>query len=247
MLHETANVKKFAVDCTPQYEITLSFTDDILLDPKCAEKSVKSTIPGQLSVCSEFYGEHIRICAMERFRESFGVESVLRHLPLSHLLLKNDAVIMHGAYIMVDGEAIVFSAPSGTGKSTQAELWRKKRNADVINGDRVLIRRNATGFTAGGIHYCGTSGICENVTAPLRAVVVLGQAEHNSTRSYSGSQALRRLLPECACCTDFADEAAKLVVLLTELINSVTVLGLDCLPDESAVEALAQCIYGESN
>ena len=249
-LHETDNVKKFAADCAPQYEIALQFTDDMPVDPDCAESSLKrakleANKPEQIYAYTEFHGSDIKMYATERYRGSFGVDSVLRNLPLSHLLLNNGAVIMHGAYIISNGEAIVFSAPSGTGKSTQAELWRKERGAAVINGDRVLIRRGDNGFTAGGIHYCGTSGICENVTAPLRAVVLLGQAAKNSVCRCPGSQALRRMLPECACCTDFTDEAARLVMLLSELINSVAVLKFDCLPDKSAVEALTQCLYGE--
>ena len=86
----------------------------------------------------------------DRYAADFTVDSVLRHLPLSHILLKFDAFVLHGAHIVVDGEAIVFSAPSGTGKSTQAELWRRHRSAAVINGDRVLVRKSADGFTAGG-------------------------------------------------------------------------------------------------
>ncbi|WP_370839368.1 hypothetical protein [Intestinibacter bartlettii] len=33
-------------------------------------------------------------------------------------------------------KGILFSAPSGTGKSTQADLWEKYENAEIINGDR---------------------------------------------------------------------------------------------------------------
>ena len=42
---------------------------------------------------------------------------------LEHLLATQRAVILHSAYIDYKGKAILFSAPSGTGKSTQAELW----------------------------------------------------------------------------------------------------------------------------
>ena len=149
---------------------------------------------------------------LEKYRGSFGIDSVLRHLPLSHMLLRFDAFVLHGAYMLKDGEAIIFSAPSGTGKSTQAELWRANRGVDLINGDRVLVRKGENGFTAGGIYFAGTSGICENVTAPLRAIVVLGKAKQNTVRRCTGSQAMHSLFAESACC-DIDGEPLRLVGL----------------------------------
>ena len=40
-------------------------------------------------------------------------------------LLQRSAVILHASYIDWDGSAILFTGPSGTGKSTQAELWEQ--------------------------------------------------------------------------------------------------------------------------
>ena len=58
---------------------------------------------------------------------------------LAESLLFLDSLLMHASYIEVDGEAILFTAPCGTGKSTQAELWRKFAGATVINGDKAGI------------------------------------------------------------------------------------------------------------
>ncbi len=69
--------------------------------------------------------------------------------------------------------AVLFTAPSGTGKSTQAELWRKHRGASIINGDCTLIAEDDGVFTAFGFPFSGTSGIFENRKAPIAAVVYL--------------------------------------------------------------------------
>ena len=108
----------------------------------------------------------------------------------------------------------------------------------------MLVRKGENGFTAGGIYFAGTSGICENVTAPLRAIVVLGKAKQNTVRRCTGSQAMHSLFAESACC-DIDGEPLRLVGLLSDLINCTEVLRLDCLPDVSAVETLEKRLYGE--
>lgn len=248
-LDDNDRLEKFRFDGTPDYMISLRFVKTVPETSDCADffvNSVSLTAGGgeRAFVCTEYYDERCKMQVLEKYRGSFGVESVLRHLPLSHMLLRFDAFVLHGAYLLVNGEAVIFSAPSGTGKSTQAELWRAHRSAAVINGDRVLIRRTSGGFTAGGIHFAGTSGICENVTAPLRAIVVLGQAKQNTVQRCTGSQALHSLFGESACC-DIEGEPLRLVGLLSDLINSTEILRLDCLPDASAVEALEECLYGD--
>ena len=73
--------------------------------------------------------------------------------------------------------AVAIDGPSGAGKSTQAELWRQYAGAQVINGDRSLVRPGDG--TVHGILYSGTSGICQNVSAPLRAIVLPVQGAEN--------------------------------------------------------------------
>ena len=248
-LKDNERLQKFRSDAAPDYVISVEFVKTVPETSDCTEFFVKrlrpkSSEPEQPFVCTEFYDERCKMQVLET-HSGFDVDSVLRSLPLSHMLLKFDAFVLHGAYILVDGEAVIFSAPSGTGKSTQAELWRSLRNAAVINGDRVLVRKGENGFTAGGIYFAGTSGICKNVTAPLRAIVVLGQAKQNTVRRCTGSQAMHSLFGESAC-FDAEGEPLRLVELLSDLINCTEVLRLDCLPDASAVETLASCLYGET-
>ena len=249
LLDDNDRLEKFRFDGKPDYVISLRFVETVPETSDCADFCVKKVRfeagEGERPfVCTEYYDDRCEMQVLEKYRGSFGVDSLLRHLPLSHMLLRFDAFVLHGAYMLKDGEAIIFSAPSGTGKSTQAELWRANRGVDLINGDRVLVRKGENGFTAGGIYFAGTSGICENVTAPLRAIVVLGKAKQNTVRRCTGSQAMHSLFAESACC--YIDgEPLRLVGLLSDLINCTEVLRLDCLPDVSAVEALEKRLYGE--
>lgn len=247
-LAESESLQKFATDCeNPDFLITLEFRETLPdtpeeLDPAaewhCKKTKIAADCPEQAFAYTGFRDDNCHMYALERFKDAFDVGSVFRHAPIHHLLLQKDAIIIHGSYIIVNGEAIIFSAPSGTGKSTQAELWRKHRSARIINGDRVLIRRSENGFTAGGIYYSGTSGICENVTAPIRAIALISQARQSTAEKCRGAEAFRRLLRESAYSTAFENDPADIAALLADVVNGVDIVKLACLPGESAVKAL---------
>lgn len=254
-LGESEAIRRFSADnIAPDYVVTLEFCTDLQklcrqlehdnAEWLCKMTRVEAGCPDMPFVCSAFYGEKCRMAALEKYREAFSADSVLRHLPLYHLLLRYGAIVMHASYVLINGEAILFSAPSGVGKSTQAELWKKYRGARIINGDRAIVRRSEKGFTAGGIYYSGTSGYCENITAPLKAIVLLSQAKENTAVRCGGGEAMHRIFRECTCTADFENDAAKIAGIVAELINAVPVYKLDCLPDESAVTALEEVLYG---
>ena len=60
-------------------------------------------------------------------------------LALEKHVLNHGGIVLHCSYIKYKEKAILFSAPSGTGKSTQASLWEQHRGAKTINGDRALL------------------------------------------------------------------------------------------------------------
>lgn len=91
-------------------------------------------------------------------------------------------LILHCAYLYYRDKAILFSAPFGVGKSTQAKLWHKYRSASIINGDRALLGKNGTIWSAYGWPVCGSSEICHNKTTPVCAIVMLSQGNANRIR-----------------------------------------------------------------
>lgn len=183
---------------------------------------------------------HSKVCFTEH---SYNVMSDFRYMwnsvSLSQLLLPFNVLLFHASYISVDGEAILFSAECGVGKSTQAELWRKHRGAEVINGDKAGVSVENDGVYAHGLPFCGTSGICKNRTLPLKAIVLLGQAPENKIRRVTGIEAIQSLLHNIYLDFLAPGETQKCVDVLIELLNTVPVYRLDCTPDERAVETLA--------
>lgn len=158
-------------------------------------------------------------------------------LCLPQLLLPFHTLIFHAAYIGWQGRGILFTAPSGTGKSTQAELWRVHRGAEVLNGDKAGVRLDGTPMVH-GVPFSGTSGICRNVSLPLGAVAVLSQAPENTVRRLTPSQAAAALCPNVFADSAVGEEWQMMLNLLLDLVSAVPVYALACTPDERAVAAL---------
>ena len=60
-------------------------------------------------------------------------------LALERRLAEQPCLILHCAYTEYQGKAMLFSAPSGTGKTTQAGLWEQYRGSRTVNGDKALL------------------------------------------------------------------------------------------------------------
>lgn len=167
---------------------------------------------------------------------------VLNALQTEHHILKRNGFLLHASFIRWKDRAILFTAPSGTGKSTQAELWQKLRNAEIINGDRVAVTQDASGITAWGIPYCGTSGICQNTQLPLAAIVYLSQAPATSICRLSGVRAFRHIWEGCSVNLWNENDVDRCVEAVMTVANQVPVYYLACTPDETAVEALERML-----
>lgn len=160
---------------------------------------------------------------------------------LPQLLIPFRTLTFHASYIAHQGGGILFTAPSGTGKSTQAELWRAHRGAEIINGDKAGVTLREAPMVH-GVPFSGTSGICKNRSLPLRAVAVLSQAAENAVTRLSPSQAVAAL-----CANAFVDRAvpeewSMALNLLLDLAAEVPVYALACTPDLRAVEALERAM-----
>lgn len=162
---------------------------------------------------------------------------------LHKALLQKQAPILHASYIDAGGEAILFSAPSQTGKSTQAELWRVNGGAEIINGDRVLLRKRAGVWHAFGFPCCGSSGICVNRTLPVRAIVILEQGKENRIVTMSVAEQVRSLVSATEVYRWDAEELEQSFQAAEDMAEHIPVFKLSCRPDAEAVEVLKTYLY----
>lgn len=199
--------------------------------------------PSEPYMRAEHNGREHSIQLREKdYPREIGVKTVLNALLVEHLAVEAGSVLLHCAYIDAGGQGILFTAPSGTGKSTQAELWRKFRDAEIINGDRAAIRFYEGEALAMGIPFCGSSTYCENRTLPLRAIVYLGQAPETTIRSVKGFAAFRRIWEGCSVNSWDRNNVEKATEILMNILDRVPVFLLNCTPDESAVLALERAL-----
>lgn len=173
-----------------------------------------------------------------QFPERIGAKTVLNCLSAEHLVAQNGGFIFHSSYMERNGEAVLFTAPSGTGKSTQAALWERLRGAEVINGDRSAVRVENGAVLACGVPFAGSSQICKNKTLPLAAIVYLKQAAFTSIRRLGGAEAFRRVWEGCSVNAWDREDVCLVSETVQRVLAAVPVFELACTPDESAIIAL---------
>ena len=161
------------------------------------------------------------------------------------VLCKEKTLFIHSATVDFDGEGIVFVGPSGIGKTTQAELWQKYAGADVINGDKIFVRKEKNGFEVYASPWKGSSPYCLNRNVPLKAVVVLRQSKENSIRRLNAQELYEYLVPHVFL--PFWDENCMNYALetLDEFLTDTQVYLLECRPDEEAVNITKKVLSGE--
>lgn len=167
-------------------------------------------------------------------------------LGMEDVLLRHSGLLLHSSFIRYRGKAVLFTAPCGTGKSTQAELWEKYEGADIINGDRAGIRHLDCGWAAFGLPYAGSSGIYRNENAPLAAVILLRQAEENRLRRMKAVEAFPDLYREITVHRWDRNFVSESTELLLQLLCEIPVYLLECRPDQEAVQLVRDEIFGRS-
>lgn len=161
---------------------------------------------------------------------------------LETLLHQNQGLLLHASFIRWQNRGILFSAPSGTGKSTQANLWVQYRGAEVINGDRAALRQVGDQWLAFGLPYAGSSGVYRNESAPISALVVLRQGKENRLRSLTSGEAFACLFPEVTVHRWDPDFVRDSMDTLLAALDALPVYLLECRPDREAVELLREQI-----
>lgn len=168
-------------------------------------------------------------------------DAYLETLALLRKLAENapgmDSFLVHGSAICVDGKAYLFSAPSGTGKSTHARLWREMLGdrAVMVNDDKPFILRSENVFYVCGSPWNGKHGLGNPIQAPLAGICLLHQAEKNTISKLTAVQALPGVMAQCYI-PKKADSAFAALGMIDELLKSVPIYSLGCNISREAAE-----------
>lgn len=159
---------------------------------------------------------------------------------LEKMLLRSNALILHSSFIKYKEKAVLFTGPSGIGKSTQAGLWVDYMQGEIINGDRSVLQKSEGTWCACGFPICGTSKVAKDEEYPIRAIVYLGQSDCNTIMRMEGIEALKKVLSEISINYWNKADSEKALMLVEDICKKIPVYYLQCTPNVSAVNCLAE-------
>ena len=155
------------------------------------------------------------------------------------------AVLCHGSALAVDGEGYLFTAPSGTGKSTHARLWRQLLGDRVtmVNDDKPFIRITDNKAFVCGAPWDGKHRLSANVAVPLKAVCILHRSDKNVIKRITPKEAYPALLRQIYRPKDAA-ALAKTLDLIDRLTSSLRLFSLGCNMDTDAARTAYEAMKG---
>ncbi len=160
----------------------------------------------------------------------------------SHALVPHGVLLVHGSAVVVNGQAVLFMAPSGTGKSTHTRLWTQLPDigAFVINDDKQFIRLNRDVPLVYTSPWGQVNPLPAVQSAPLKAVVWLERGE-NRIEPMSFNDILPKLM-QSSLRGNTPAEALQILQMQQKLLRSVTLWHMTCTPDLDAAKMAYQAI-----
>lgn len=165
------------------------------------------------------------------------LESLSIYRQIARKMLDFQGIVLHASVVELDGTAYAFAAKSGTGKSTHSLLWTQYFNgkAQIINGDKPLIRFIDNKCYVFGTPWCGKEGYNVNKKAVLNKICFLEQGPENSIIKIDKNQAIKRIVTQLLL-PENTNQATNFFDLLEKMIDSLDFYVLTCNTDISSVE-----------
>lgn len=170
------------------------------------------------------------------------LETLAVYRKIATACVSRGRLLMHGSVIAVDGRAYMFTARSGTGKSTHVRLWRQLfgDRAVMINDDKPLLKVTEEETRIYGTPWDGKHRLSTNTSAPLQAICILTRAAENTIREIRPSEALTMLIQQT-----YRPEDSALLLNTFELIDRMArnvrfyLLGCNMNPEAAVVSSNA--------
>ena len=187
-----------------------------------------------------------RLIAQESFSDcgldsnnapDYYLESIALLRKLAEYICDYDRILMHGSAISVDGNGYIFTAVSGTGKSTHTSLLRQLHgdNAVMINDDKPFLHFCNGQVYISGTPWMGKHSLGNNITVPLKGVFFLYRSEKNILDTLSPSEALVKMIAQCHRPSD-PMKLINTLDLIDKILDAVPLYALGCNMDISAAE-----------
>ena len=224
------------ISVSANYDTTLKFCADYLTDE---DEDISVSVSE-----GDVLAEKIK---SDRERELEGLpawepplpylETLALYRKIAEGLVSFGIILFHGSAIAVDGEVYLFTAKSGTGKSTHTRLWREVfgDRCVMINDDKPLISVNDGCVTVYGTPWNGKHRLGTNASAPLRAICILERGEKNVIREEPAFSTFPEILSQTYRFSDVSG-MTKTLGLLDKMLKIIKVYRLRCNMDREAAE-----------
>ena len=157
-----------------------------------------------------------------------SLETLAVYKLIAENMLRFDTLLMHGAVVAENNVSYMFTAPSGTGKTTHIRKWLENvDNSFVVNGDKPLVIVNKDSAFACGTPWCGKEHLSSNTIVPLKAIVLMEQAEENHIERISFAKAFPFLYQQVYQ-PDNEEKARKNLRLLSRMGSLVSFWYFQC-------------------
>ena len=164
-----------------------------------------------------------------KFTDPFLERTVIQE-KIAGALLEKDTLLLHGSTVAVDGQAYLFTAPCGTGKSTHTRLWMEQfgHRAVMVNDDKAFLQLRRDGVWACGSPWMGKHGIGTNISLPLKGICFLHRGTENRIQKSTPEKWLPELIHQC-----FLPEE-RYTALVRQLAQRVPLWEMSCTKDPQA-------------
>lgn len=217
-------------------------------DGECCYCVAKGGVKG-ISASTEFAPDfsYLRCTINDRayIEPLVNLSSILRFCPMMALFQHFGVLFFHASQIEYSGKGILFTAPSGIGKSTQARLWADNRGARILCNDRTIVRRSKEGYLTYGYPIDGSAPVSSCESAKLGAIVLLSQAPTDQIERIPFIKAVTGLMPQVVFDTWNPDARAKAMDGLIELVSDIPIYKFGCTKEITAVECLEKQLISD--
>ena len=154
---------------------------------------------------------------------------------IAEKLFDRDILVLHGSVVAVDGQGYLFTARSGTGKSTHTRFWRETfgHRAVMVNDDKPFVRMEPEQILVCGAPWSGKHGLDANVTVPLKGICILERGKENRIAPMEAKDALPMLLHQSYHPLEDAKHP-RLQAMVEQLADRIPLWKMECSLDPQA-------------
>ena len=163
-------------------------------------------------------------------------------------LLDFNGMMLHSSAVVVDDKAYLFSAASGTGKSTHTNFWLELfgDRAYILNDDKPAIRVLNDGIYAYGTPWSGKNNISANKKVKIQAICILKRDVINSIKPMEPQNAFLRIYHSTVKKLS-QEQVLKSFEIINKIIKEIPIYELGCTPTIEAAKLSYDCMSKRGN